>query len=329
VNLNPSPDQKAIIAAVQELMKRESARGWGAGTDRTVATATVGDALWRQCAELGWFGLAAEEAVGGVGLGLPEEVLLFREVGRFLMPGPVLGTVLGAHAVARLGHPDLAAALVGGDLRAGWRVGSHGLDAGPGDLVVGLDGDDVVVETVAAADALEGVDPSVRLVGLAGTTLVGRVDAPDLVVRARVLIAAQMLGIAEAVRDQSTEYAKSRMQFGSPIGVHQAVKHRCADQMIRCWSTRAQLFLAALLHEESRPEAELTAASAVVLALEAARLNVAANVHIHGGIGVTSEHVAGRYVKRAHVLERALGDTGSLVRTLLTARPVPAEETRS
>jgi alkylation response protein AidB-like acyl-CoA dehydrogenase len=181
-----------------------------------------------------------------------------------------------------------------------------------------------VVREIAAADPLHCVDPSVRLLRVTDASEVARVADERLVTRARLLLAAELLGIAEATLDQSVEYAKDREQFGKPIGVHQAVKHRCADEMVRCWSTRAQLFYAGLLFDAERPEWSMNAAAAITLAREAARLNVAANVHNHGGIGVTAEHTAGNYVKRAHICEKSLGDLEAVTLQLLETEAVAA-----
>src|SRR5262249_56818873 len=60
----------------------------------------VDAALWREAGELGWFGLALPEASGGAGYDLPEAMLLFQELGRSLAPGPWLGTLLAAPALA-------------------------------------------------------------------------------------------------------------------------------------------------------------------------------------------------------------------------------------
>jgi alkylation response protein AidB-like acyl-CoA dehydrogenase len=123
------------------------------------------------------------------------------------------------------------------------------------------------------------------------------------------------LGIADAVRDMSIEYAKQRVQFGKPIGTFQAVKHRCADMAMRSHAATAQTLFAAF-HVESRAEdATFQAAAAVLVANKAASSNAADNVQNHGAIGFTVEHDAGLFARRAHMLEHALGGQ-------MTAAPV-------
>src|SRR5258706_3905098 len=80
--------------------------------------APVDRAFWRQAAELGWFGLALAESAGGAGYGLPEAMILFTELGRALVPGPWLGSVLAAEALVGSG----ALATVHREVLAGARL---------------------------------------------------------------------------------------------------------------------------------------------------------------------------------------------------------------
>src|SRR4051794_25199568 len=105
-----------------------------------------------------------------------------------------------------------------GERRAGLVVDGYVLDAEPGGLAVELDGESGRVRVVESLDPRPSVDASVRLgVAELGTTVTA-CDDPLLASRARVLVAAMQLGIADAVRDMSVAYAKERMQFGKPIG---------------------------------------------------------------------------------------------------------------
>src|SRR5262249_44607636 len=102
-------------------------------------------AFWRQAGELGWFGLALPEDAGGAGYGLPEAMVLFVELGRAVAPGPWLGCVGAAHALAGTpaGHDALAGLLAGTETAA--------LVDDPGDrLATGVAG-------VADAGAVQGV----------------------------------------------------------------------------------------------------------------------------------------------------------------------------
>jgi len=122
------------------------------------------------------------------------------------------------------------------------------------------------------------------------------------------MVAAMLVGIAEATRDLSAEHAKTRVQFGRPIGVHQAIKHRCADMAVRAEAAGSQMLLAALCVESGRADATFQAAAAKVVATDAAVANAASTIQVHGGMGFTSEHDAHLFLERAHVLDHLLGD---------------------
>src|SRR5262245_9539327 len=98
MDLMQSPDQDAIQQTVRSFLEKElpmeRVRKLGAAGNATLAE------LWRGAAELGFFGLGLAEADGGAGYALTEEMVLFEELGRSLAPGPWLGTVLAAHALA-------------------------------------------------------------------------------------------------------------------------------------------------------------------------------------------------------------------------------------
>src|SRR5437870_13280535 len=98
MDLTLGPEQESIREAVRDVL----AARLPAGRARAVVAAERGMdlALWREAAGLGWFGLGLPEAVGGAGYGLPEEMILFAELGRSLAPGPWLGPVLAAHGLA-------------------------------------------------------------------------------------------------------------------------------------------------------------------------------------------------------------------------------------
>jgi alkylation response protein AidB-like acyl-CoA dehydrogenase len=116
-----------------------------------------------------------------------------------------------------------------------------------------------------------------------------------------------LVGIAEATRDMATAYAKTREQFGKPIGVNQAIKHRCADMAVAADAAVNQLLFAALSVQEERPDADFQVAAARVVADQAALTNARHNVQVHGGMGFTAECDAHLYVKRAHLLGRTFG----------------------
>jgi len=135
--------------------------------------------------------------------------------------------------------------------------------------------------------------------------------------RANLLICSQLGGIAEAARDGAVAYAKTRQQFGQPIGAFQAVKHECADMAVRCEIVYAQTFFAGLIEGGGLIESEFQSAVAGRLAYDAAMKNARANIQIHGGVGFTAECDAHHYLKRVHLLGQLGGGFRGLRRRLL------------
>jgi alkylation response protein AidB-like acyl-CoA dehydrogenase len=119
------------------------------------------------------------------------------------------------------------------------------------------------------------------------------------------------------VRDLSAAHDSSRVQFDKPIGVHQAVKHPCADMAVEAELAWAQTLLAALAIDEARPDAELQALSAKVVAGHAARHSTSATIQVLGGMGFTLEHDANLFLKRAYVLDQLLGDERAVLDRLI------------
>jgi alkylation response protein AidB-like acyl-CoA dehydrogenase len=283
---------------------------------------------WSRCAALGWFGLGLAEADGGVGYGLAEEALLFREIGRYLAPGPFLATTLGVRVAAAAGRADLAGEIMGGDAivalaepRQPDTVIGETI-SGSFDVLDAVGATHLLVATPAGAAVLSlddvpeiqsqpSIDPGIRLgqVDLDAAPAVAFVSSETSGVfwRGSVLAAALLVGISEATRDMSTEYAKVRIQFGKPIGVHQAIKHRCADMAMRAEAAKSQVLFAALSIDEERPDALFQVTAAKIVAADAAIHNAEETIQVHGGMGFTFEHDSNLYVKRAHVFDRYMG----------------------
>jgi alkylation response protein AidB-like acyl-CoA dehydrogenase len=278
---------------------------------------------WAKLAALGWLGLGLSEDEGGLGLSAAEEALLFRELGRRLGPIGILATVIAAHVAARAGETRLRDDLVGGRLRAAWIEPTRGARLGRnarGRFLV-LDGEDAGVLVAAAIEgaaliaspalrSLPCTDETTTLaeVTFEGEALVASVGAHERIAgHAAVLAAAMLTGVAEEARDQAARYAAERLQFGKPIGVFQAVKHRCADMAVRCEAAWSQTAYAALAFRDGHSDSDLQIGAAKVLATEAALENAASNVQVHGGYGFTTEFDAHLLVKRAHVLDRIAG----------------------
>ena len=124
---------------------------------------------------------------------------------------------------------------------------------------------------------------------------------------ATTALAAEQVGGAEMCLDMSVEYAKVRKQFGRAIGSFQAVKHKCADMLVRVESARSAAFYASAIAAEGTEELAEAASSAKAYCSDAYFHCAAENIQIHGGIGFTWEHAAHLYLKRAKSSETLLG----------------------
>ena len=146
---------------------------------------------------------------------------------------------------------------------------------------------------------LAGVAVSARQVLDVGLSLV-----PDLAV---MLAAAEAAGIATWCSQTATEYARTRQQFGRPIGSFQAIKHLCAQLLCRAELATAAAWDAACAADQAPDELTLAAAAAGALALDAAVDNAKDCIQVLGGIGFTWEHDAHLYLRRALALRSLLG----------------------
>ncbi|HEX3334262.1 MAG TPA: acyl-CoA dehydrogenase family protein [Acidimicrobiales bacterium] len=154
------------------------------------------------------------------------------------------------------------------------------------------------------------------LIGTDGGAEAGLTKTLDL---AAVALAAEQVGGAQHVLDASVDYAKTRIQFGRPIGSFQAIKHKCADMLLEVESAKSAAYYAAWAAAEDSDELPVVASLAKSYCSEAYFHAAAENIQIHGGIGFTWEHPAHLYFKRAKSSELFLGDP-SYHRELLAQR---------
>jgi alkylation response protein AidB-like acyl-CoA dehydrogenase len=138
--------------------------------------------------------------------------------------------------------------------------------------------------------------------GLAGPGLAAALD------EAAALLAAEMLGGLERVLEAASEHARTRIQFGRPIGSFQAVKHKCADVLIALEAGRGAAREALEAADAGDPELPLLAHVAKAWAGDAFVRGAEENVQIHGGVGFTWEHDAHLYLRRALSSRELLGD---------------------
>jgi len=108
--------------------------------------------------------------------------------------------------------------------------------------------------------------------------------------------------------DTTVEYAKTRKQFGKPIGAFQAVQHQCADMYLETESSRSAVYYAAWALQENAPDATVAVSIAKMYASDACRTVGNRGIQIHGGMGFTWENDLHLYYRRAKASETALGD---------------------
>lgn len=153
-----------------------------------------------------------------------------------------------------------------------------------------------------------------RLIGTAGAAEPGMTRALDL---AAIALAAEQVGGAQHCLDQAVEHAKTREQFGQPIGAFQAIKFKCADLYLAIENARMAVTHAARVADAGA--VALVAPLAKATCSEAFTLAATESIHIHGGIGFTWEHEAHLYFRRAKASEALLG-TPAAHRELLVSR---------
>ncbi|MFA1703775.1 acyl-CoA dehydrogenase family protein [Mycobacterium intracellulare] len=256
------------------------------------------ESLWRLlCEQVGAAALVIPEELGGAGGELADAAAVLQELGRALVPSPLLGTTLAELALLSAPEPD-AATLEG--LAEGTAIGALVLDP---DYVVNGDIADVVcaVEddrlsrwTRFSAQAVTTMDPTRRLARVQPQEAEAIGADPGLADKAAVLLAAEQIGAAQRCLELTVEYAKDRVQFGRPIGSFQALKHRMADLYVTVAAAKAVVSDAC---DEPSPT---NAAAARLAATEALNTVAAEGIQLHGGIAITWEHDMHLYFKRAH-----------------------------
>src|SRR5438105_8948353 len=242
-------------------------------------------ASWAELAELGWIGVSAPEEAGGAGLGFLDEAVLFEELGRALYPGPYFSTV--ALALPEL-PAELQGEVVAGDVR--WSASLDGSlvpDLALVDRVL-VARDGKLVAVPAEGEALETMDSTRRLgrldADLAGEEVGDASALERMRVRAFAALALEAVGIAQRALELSVEHAKTREQFGKPIGIYRAISHKLADAYANTELARSLAYWAAWCVAE-QDEARIAAASAKSLAGEVAVTVCEHAIQAHGGIG--------------------------------------------
>lgn len=294
-------------------------------------------AVWRRLgSELGVLGLSVPEADGGVGGNLVDQAVAVEQFGATLACGPLFGTVYlsipalvaapkgqardalladlvaGTRTAAFAANPDLVSAdgnMLTGDL-------GPVVDAGAADIILiaaaGPDGVGLYAVDATAVGLtrtplvtldLTRPQAAVTLTDTPATLLAGPDEASRVIEHAghvgRALLAVEQVGAAAHLLDLAVDYAKSRLQFGRPIGSFQAVKHRLADMLVDAEHARSTAFHAVWALTDGSDDAELATAIAQAVCSAALSRIATDTIQVLGGIGFTWEHQAHLYLKRA------------------------------
>ena len=356
MNFAFSDEQDELRAAVRRFLAEKSPE---TEVRRLMDTTEGYDpAVWSQMADqLGLQSLTIPEEFGGSGFTYVELLVVLEEMGAALLcalltsgddeakksylPGIASGETIATLAITEdNGKWDFSgiecAATKKGD---GWVLNGHKMfvidghianliivaartDAGVTLFAVQGDASGLTRTALPTMDQtrkqarLEFADVPAVLIGADGGAEAGLSKTLDL---AAVALAAEQVGGAQHVLDASVEYAKTRIQFGRPIGSFQAIKHKCADMLLEVESAKSAAYYAAWAAAEDSDELPVVASLAKSYCSEAYFHSAAENIQIHGGIGFTWEHPAHLYFKRAKSSELLLGDP-SYHRELLAQR---------
>jgi len=292
---------------------------------------------WQAIAEQGWTGLLIAEEHGGLGTGIVELAAVGEEMGRACLAGPYLSTLFATALIRAGATPEQQGRwlplIAAGEMKAtvaileesaSWNLDAiHSStrklfvgDADVADLIlcVGPDGVAAVERAGVSVVPMPWMDARRNIFEVTfdhpGGDLLpgGRAAVRAAIDVATVALCAEMVGGMQWVLDTAVEYAKTRQQFGRPIGSFQAVQHQCADMLLLTESARSATYYAAWALTENDPGAPLAVSMAKAYCSDACREVGNRGVQVHGGIGFTWEHDLQLYYKRAKSSEILFGD---------------------
>ncbi|OMB93948.1 acyl-CoA dehydrogenase [Mycobacterium colombiense] len=327
---------------------RDWARNSTSGPGGTAAIRDVEQGksdAWRpvfsRLAELGIFGVAIPEELGGADGSIEDLCAMVEEAAKALVPGPVATTALATVVLSEaVSDPELLGALASGERFAGLALegdvefdGATSTASGTLPFALGVaegavllapaDGKWLLIDTGGAGVQVEPLTAGDFSRPLARVVLN---SAPATVVsdtRARVeelaatVLAAEAAGITRWSLETAVDYAKVREQFGKPIGSFQAIKHICAEMLCRAEQAEvAAADAARAAAEGDESQFSIAAALAASTGIAAVKANVKDCIQVLGGIGCTWEHDAHLYLRRAHAIGRFLGGAETWLRRI-------------
>jgi alkylation response protein AidB-like acyl-CoA dehydrogenase len=304
VNFELDDQQRDFAASIDAALTSAdvpgAVRAWADGDT------TPGRKVWATLADLGVTALMIAEEHDGIDATPVDLVVAAERLGRWCIPGPTVESIAVAPVLLR--DDERSAALAAGELVVTVALPPHvprALDAETSGLV--LLAQDGTVSEASAATPHESVDPSRKLFEVNASGILGEADVNRAFEFGVLATAAQLVGAAQAMLDQSVEYAEQRHQFGRAIGSYQAVKHKLADVHIAVELTRPLVYGAALSLGDRSPDTARDVSAAKVAASEAALLAARSALQTHGAIGFTHEHDLSLWLLRVQALHSAWG----------------------
>ena len=347
MNFDFNEDQRALADTVQRFVakdytfeKRRAILDSAAGWSREV---------WQALADLGVLALNVDEDHGGLNYGPQETGLVMSAFGAGLLLEPFLAAAVIAPALIRrtasadfleqwlpaiatgetvvvLAHADARkepVTEINGSLTGRKAVVAHGACAdlllvsaltaqGKTELFAVTPGADGV--SLRNYPTLDGQRAADLVLSNAPATRVGAGDTANAIDAALDIglaaLSAEAVGVMEATVAATTDYLKTRQQFGQPIGRFQALQHRMADMLLHLEQARSMSYLAAMhCTSEDKSARQRSLSAAKVTIGQACRFIAQNAVQLHGGMGMTDELMLSHWFKRLTVIEMTFGDT--------------------
>ena len=316
-----SQEQYMLRDTVRDFLQKESSprkvrEAWESETGRS-------EERWRKLGEMGVLGLTLPEEHGGAGMDEVDLVLVLEEAGRNILPEPLLEhAAVGAPLLARAGTDAQKAEwlpkLASGEAKISVGLASepYVLDANADLVIIEQDGElHAATQDRLSLTPLKSADGARRLfkvtAELDDATRMGPSGEHGKWAfnHAAAGTAAELVGIADALLQQTIAYAKEREQFGRKIGSFQAVQHKLAETFLLVESAKSAIYYAAYALAHDVPDVAIHVSVAKAYAGDAARRANYESLQLHGGIGFTWEHDLHLWLKRGRALEAQYGDS--------------------
>lgn len=350
MDFTPTDEQNALGQAVSGALRRHGSPASERGAAASPPAHDV--ALWQALVDIGVPGLAWPEDDGGVGAGITDLAAAATEIGRARVQAPLAETVVAGSLIRALAPDDLRREVLGGltegsaipvpalaePMRA-WSPTSTGVTATASEGGWTLRGTKSPVRyapaathlvTTAATDAGiavflvtgHGATTEEVVFDDAAATLLAQGEPAEAALREAVAIGgvvlcAEAIGAMDEALRLTTEYLRTRTQFGRTLASFQALTHRAADMYARLELARSATLFAAMTADEQPLDTDALLRARVVVD-SAARLVGQEAIQMHGGIGVTAEHPVGHLTARLTQITRTWGDRRAHLADLAT-----------